>query len=295
LQDAFCVSGKLNIVPTVPPRELEICRRIRHVRLTLHLTQGEMAKRLFITRERLSTYEYGRVSVPYDVGNRFCSVFSINQRWLAEGKEPVTYYLAVQPKLISSPRMLFSTAYEKILKPHVENHLLKLSEDWGVAVEEIDATMESTGSFIYPIGEGSEDRFRLYLSDLVLGFASTLPVALKAEFYLSIKSQIERFKLAHQRDIQKFIESEKETGSFQTMPDNRRYWKSILERLRKATDRRGAKAHLAKDLGITRQAIYKWFSGKGEPSVEVALAALDWLEQCEKGEIDKRLRKPKWR
>jgi DNA-binding transcriptional regulator YiaG len=56
----------------------------------------------------------------------------------------------------------------------------------------------------------------------------------------------------------------------------------LIERLKRATEARGSKAELAAWLGVHRQSVTDWLSGKQEPGGEITLRLLTWVEQQER-------------
>lgn len=56
----------------------------------------------------------------------------------------------------------------------------------------------------------------------------------------------------------------------------------LIERLKRATAERGKKSELAIWLGVHRQCVTDWLSGKQEPGGEITLKMLRWVEQQER-------------
>jgi DNA-binding transcriptional regulator YiaG len=56
----------------------------------------------------------------------------------------------------------------------------------------------------------------------------------------------------------------------------------LIERLKRATATRGKKSALAEWLGVHRQCVTDWLSGKQEPGGEITLRLLQWVEQQER-------------
>jgi len=73
----------------LPKEEKLIGGRLRYVREQLGLSQTAFAAKVGIGREKLATFEAGRVPLKFDMGIKICETFDINQRWLAFGKKPM--------------------------------------------------------------------------------------------------------------------------------------------------------------------------------------------------------------
>ena len=56
----------------------------------------------------------------------------------------------------------------------------------------------------------------------------------------------------------------------------------LIQRLKRATEGRGRKSELAAWLGVHRQCVTDWLSGKQEPGGEITLKLLRWVEQQER-------------
>jgi DNA-binding XRE family transcriptional regulator len=78
----------------LPKRELEICERLKRVRVMLGLSQDEAAAQIGISRERLASYEDGRVALRFEIALKFCRQFIISEQWLALGEDVLLERLA---------------------------------------------------------------------------------------------------------------------------------------------------------------------------------------------------------
>jgi DNA-binding transcriptional regulator YiaG len=56
----------------------------------------------------------------------------------------------------------------------------------------------------------------------------------------------------------------------------------LIQRLNRATEERGRKSKLAAWLGVHRQCVPDWLSGKQEPGGEITLKLLQWVESQER-------------
>jgi transcriptional regulator with XRE-family HTH domain len=59
-------------------------------------------------------------------------------------------------------------------------------------------------------------------------------------------------------------------------------WESLKARLLSQTAHFGAKAGLARQVGVSRQVMNAWLNGKAQPSASQTLKLLDWVEQSER-------------
>src|SRR6266542_1286226 len=65
-------------------------------------------------------------------------------------------------------------------------------------------------------------------------------------------------------------------------------WRGLRFRLQVATQKRGAQADIARDLGVARQAVSNWLSGAVSPTAETTLRLLKWVEEAEAKQQTKR-------
>jgi DNA-binding XRE family transcriptional regulator len=66
-------------------RDAQIAGRLREAREFLRFKQKEFAQQIGIGRERLASYEDGRVSLRWEIALRLCRQFFISELWLARG------------------------------------------------------------------------------------------------------------------------------------------------------------------------------------------------------------------
>jgi len=58
-------------------------------------------------------------------------------------------------------------------------------------------------------------------------------------------------------------------------------WGGLQAKLLYFTEKRGARAALARNLGVARQAVSSWLSGAVSPNAETTLRLLEWVEEAE--------------
>lgn len=154
----------------------QIGERLRIARRRLALTQTDFALRAGIGRERLASYEVGRVPIPWEIAKRMCSLYDINPAWLVEGSEPADVFIdftgGIAPENLP-PRAtlreiyaLHGPAFYKRL-PGAEagglanEELLELRKQVGPRRQHVQALVDQ----IIPLfekTESREDRWRFY-------------------------------------------------------------------------------------------------------------------------------------
>jgi len=98
----------------------------------------------------------------------------------------------------------------------------------------------------------------------------------------------ELFKLAskHGETVEWFLNPQKEglTNKVYSLTSSgvQPVLPKLIGRLKNATSERGQKIALAKWLGVHRQCVTDWLSGKQEPGGEITLRLLKWVEQQER-------------
>lgn len=192
------VAKTLKVVPIVPDAELSICRRLREARLLRKWSQPNLSRALGITRERLASIEYGRAPLRFDVALKLWNSLDLNQRWLAEGKEPRDSNVPIADELLAAipKQMLFSEAYEKYLKRTVEN-LLQSS-----------ASETRTGYKLEHVpGIPLKDRFLQHCIRTVGATFHRLPPTLYQEFYDLLFKTTGDFDKRHQKEIDRYFRS----------------------------------------------------------------------------------------
>jgi transcriptional regulator with XRE-family HTH domain len=102
----------------VPPKEVEICHRLRAFRLSTKLSQVAFAEKIGLDSGQLRNYEHARAPLRFSLAKRLLRSFGVNLYWLADGMGDVRTYQRLAQK-IESPipdTMLFSVAFERHLK-----------------------------------------------------------------------------------------------------------------------------------------------------------------------------------
>jgi transcriptional regulator with XRE-family HTH domain len=296
----------VNIKSFLPDREIEICQRVRQVRLGLKWKQPDFSKEIGITRERLASYEYAKAPIRFGLADSLCRKFSINQRWLAFGRSPKEPYFRIPPALMDelNKNLLFSDVYDRSLSALVEEKfkLIKETLNWGEDGSglEVGIHLFSDIPLGAPAAEYARNQLNLEMGTAFIG----LPPQLRGDLAKELVRTIEDFWAKHRYEIDAYepvwlatayeqkeaadaiyekcsplLDIPQKKAQDQDVSNANDPLAKLIERLRKLVSRtRGTSAALARLLGVTRQAISNWLSGDSFPSAVMALRLLEWVD-----------------
>lgn len=290
----------------IPEVDRQIGERLRKFRIEqTGLSAVEFARRMGIDSNRLATYEHGRAPLRYEIADKAAKEFNISQRWLAEGIEPIRWYVSIPQALqeIIPKRSIFSDAYEPFLKPHVEMTLAELANFWGVAQTDMGLDAAQYLAETNTTGVSNLDLLNILHRNLVR-HVGEIPPDLYQKFFSQIITSCRKFQEANAKRIGEWKQTPrvhipptwvaqakkssltKEAESLTSDPVQPVLPK-LIQRLQRATAERGSKSELAKWLGVHRQSVTDWLSGKQEPGGEITLRLLHWVEQreCQKQKL----------
>jgi len=284
----------------LPQREIEICQRLRDVRIAVRLQQAEFAKKLGISRVKLASHEYAKAPIRYELGKQFCYRFNVNQRWFATGKLPKSPYFDISPNLEFqiTPRALFSGAFDKVLADQIENRGAELArlvgKDALLAGEFEEVVMDN----LHLVGEFPSRAMAFYVTKLILTKLNWLPGPLQVEYGNALLAAEKRFHKKHWKQIKALVaerlsknsaapagrEPKKEFDSV-TVESNMEGVKSkvsetqrLRDDLKHATAKPGMKAKLARFMKVDPPRVSEWLSGQ-EPGGEYALKLRAWADE----------------
>ncbi len=286
-------------------REKEICRRLRQFRTEqTKLSRVAFASYLGIDSSALANYEHGRVALRYGVVRRVAEEFSMNLRWLAEGKPPEMYFVHLDEEVVRKPdpKQLFSAAYDTFLKIRVEE-AMRLRD-----VESLSCIpgIASEGSIMENIwwraGGSPRAGLAAELAKLIEAYWHRMPEDVLAEFFSQMRDTAHRFFLDHKVEIESSIRaratrelsaheagpktgvlkesltsavgSGKQAGVKTESPSS---LQQLLNDVKSLTSVRNSKAALARAMRVTPQAVSEWLSGKSAPEAERVFRLLDWV------------------
>ena len=266
--------------------ELEVAQRLVSARKSTLLARREFCRRHGLEYHRYANYELGRVPLTYTLGDSVCRRLSLNQRWLATGKEPWHQYIPIPSKLAehASKCRSFREACEGPLWDHLAQACNAIATHLAGARARILA--ERGGASDAP----GEDAFLNELRDLF----ALAPPGLRRSLYDTVRlSALGFMRLggAIRDKKSKGAMGQDERSNLHTITVSRNsvgemkpLLPPLLRRLARTTKPTGKKAELARWLGVKPPRISEWLSGRVEPGGETTLRLLAWIEAEENRE-----------
>jgi transcriptional regulator with XRE-family HTH domain len=275
-------------------RERGVSERVKLVRDNLGWTQADFSKAIGIRRSKLACIEYGHTPLRYKSALDLCSVFDINGEWLITGKGEMHgsapgLWVAEFP-LEKHGKKLFTEVYDTDPRIFIhvtrvfglpegptpgfdaERFLLAYAVQWFNSVT--FKTPAEAERFVRDVNDFAKQSLQeMQRRGEAIGKRTSREIA---EHYSTV-SQMARKSAAGRKFICKSL--------LDTLPpfphtagvqDQIRDLNGLIERLKKVTAPRGAKAALAREFKVTRQAVNQWLSGESNPSADLAIRLQYW-------------------
>lgn len=264
--------------PALGDREVAICRRFRDARLHAKWKMPDFANELEIPRDRLASYEYARSPIRYSLARKMCDRFNINQRWLATGRLPSRHYVDVHAYTEGQipDKMLFSEAYDIFLSKPLDAQIAQLAKGLHCSEEEIENNWQRIG-VSWPVGYPGAKLSELYHQRLSQFRLHKQPEGVQKKIYQQLNAVLDQLLPGGGINTRLTIKADSLTNT-SVQP----ILPKLIQRLKRATEARGSKSELAKWLGVHRQSVTDWLSGKQKPGGEITLKLLQWVEQKER-------------
>jgi DNA-binding transcriptional regulator YiaG len=253
-----------------PEREKLIGVRLRAFREMLQIPRARFAVSIGCGSERIAAYEAGRARLPYWVFKATADRYHLHPRWLAEeaGSTQLKNAFKDSHFIASVSRhALFTEVYDKFLSR-------QLLEEANTAAAAAETAIEDLANLAVLLKEFETVNLSPAARAKIQQFQSKYSqLASKARKELEKREAI-HLKAAHL--VGATIEANTLTKATAESALPR-----LINRLKQATAAHGKKSELAEWLGVHRQMVTDWLSGKQEPGGEMTLRMLQWVEQQE--------------
>jgi hypothetical protein len=241
----------------LPLREREIGARVRAARMAFRVSRGGLASLLVSTEDQLTNVELGRSALRFRPGWSLCYEFDLNPFWLAEGRQPVRGFREINTDLMEDGD-LFSEAIAGL-----SQRILEEGKQVNTPVNE----------WMSSIGIAGTTEFWRRIDENAKLLGQIVKSKVKPHLTLNPRRTILGAMSLHRASL----------------------WPRLRKRLTRILARRGMKAALARDVGVTRQAVDAWLSKSrrlpAAPSAEITLRVLEWVRVAEQQRDKRRSRK----
>lgn len=296
---------------SLSPQDRAVCRRVGYIRKEIaKWSQPDLARELGITQNQLAGIEYERAPLRFWWGDLLCRRFNISQRWLARGELPQSPYWEIDPLEIErsvKPNAGFLWVFDRFLDADTQE-LTQAVKDWVGNNAFLSGNYEdSILANIHRAGQPRSKAMAFYIAKLILLRLHSLPDPLKTHYGRALLEAERQFQKRYTSQIEKLLaacpgESKGNTSGPARIeaaannlgkegldiqpytPDTAGVKRKIhslpdlMAAVRERTKFRGQKAALARELGVTRQAIDQWLSGNAKPSAETTFELLKRVE-----------------
>lgn len=235
----------------------------------------------------MASYEHARVPIRAGIAFAVAQVSGVSLRWLATGAEPKKVRMLVDRKLRERipENQLFSEAYDLVLMPLIEQGIAEIKKNSGG---------KSGAEMLDMIGDVGPDDVLNVINNQLRKILWETPPHLFQELYSLIYWDMWNFRHNHASLIENFsstapaqksasgkIEYEGLTSNSLegNTPNVQSEIQKLIERVKRKASKPGAKAELARTLGVAPARISEWLSGKKEPGGEYTLRLLKWVER----------------
>jgi DNA-binding XRE family transcriptional regulator len=267
-------------------RERAVCSRVKMSREDIKWPQSDFAQAIGIKKDKLASIEYGRTPLRYRTGVDLCEVFGLSGDWLITGAGPMhggapilweiefpfdtygkklfTEVYDLAPNVFCHTELVFGLIQEPTPGFDAEAYLSRNAARWFRKMK--FRTAMDAESFARSVNDFAKRKLQELLH---IGTTSQKRLSqLKAEHEAGVKLQPTQSKsmlddagvISHTVGVQNEI----------------RDLKGLIERLKRVTAPRGAKAALAREFKVSRQAVNQWLSGESNPSADIAIRLQYW-------------------
>ena len=251
----------------LPDSERAIGKRIRAARTKFRLSQSRLAPIIGLTRDQLNNVEIGRVALRCEPGWELCAELDLNPLWLAFGEGQPHGFVDISGSEFFFGDTLFSQLMHDIAR---EDPL----ETWPGYAE-------------YRKTELNSDRGRTVqasIEALLQKWLNQIKPNQRADFLKIVERSARDFAHSGRHNVNQELIARSEAVRIGSMKLHKAaLWPRLRERIRKAVRKRGMKAALARDIGLSRQAINAVLTAKKgyRPSAEYTLRLREWVKAAE--------------
>lgn len=244
----------------LPEWERQVGRRLASLRWGEGWTQRQLAAALGLTRDQVANVEIGRVALDCLPGVFVCLLFQVHPNWLATGVNT-----DAPPLVLDKTEMAFQV--QGLHFTFLEYWSFFAKKNGWIKPDELPGRFIERG-----LAESASRRANMERWIYEQGDAGS-----PLDFAFNAWPAIQGESRPRRREVP--LAETSDPGIYAPMKHT---MQSLLARVRKLTDARGAKMGLASALGVSPSRVSEWMAGKSEPSGTATLQLLEWVEAQER-------------
>ena len=281
-------------------REREIGFRLKEFREGIKYSQASFAEIIGLTRDQLASVEYGRTPLKYAVAWKIRDAFGLSIDWLWGGSMPPD--VLSEDKELPHPESskvvknaLLTTVFNKHYKlsPNNLSSRPETSQPEKIAIDKQEIThrtlmrmyiVMNVDSLLPKVPDGYTADFADKVIELMNFYISKLPKEKQSiidarydalvwdKMRADVAKKLPTGKGRHKKDLTIITP----TGNIAA--EVKSEIQKLIDRVKRKALKPGAKAELARLLGVKPPRISEWLSGEKEPGGEYTLKLLNWVE-----------------
>jgi transcriptional regulator with XRE-family HTH domain len=254
------------------PEEKTVSDRLAAVRRFAGSSQEKFAEAIGLSRDQLANIESGRTVLRFLTGWSACRQLGVSQLWLATGEAPSAPFLDVALEDCTIPH---NASFREVCQTEPLAKRLKARRDMLLHTWKAAQLLEETN---YPSNEQVFHNDVGYVRVMVSDLLRSIPQENRDLAINAIRKTCS--ELFAQWGAPKDTENNPLTAKSENrkVPTVKPGLHALLDQVRRLTKGKGMKATLAAHLGVPQSRLSEWLAGKYEPSGEIALKLLYWVE-----------------
>lgn len=263
--------------------------------------QDEFSKRLGLSLNQLAGIEYARVPLRYEIAWKIRELFGLSLTWLVNGKYPPNEPDLdpwPNPTSLKNNRHLLSEVERTLWFSDPNNPAVKEAEKlWWKKRRDKKVQKTNRAVLLSILKDNLQEWMAMVPEDMVDDFTTELMhcgqtytekyqdqpsvkvgLRTRALIWGEMREEInKRMPLNTAKEISEdMLDNVPPLPHTADVQNEIRDLKGLIERLKKVTAPRGAKAALAREFKVSRQAVNQWLSGESNPSADLAIRLQYW-------------------
>lgn len=268
----------------ISKKDREIAARIREIRLRQKCPRSFLASRAGVSAGFIARIELARAPLKYTQARDIFSTLQINPLWAATGEGfPHGYaYMPSVTELQISPKLTFSEVFDRFM-PHPSSAFDASRNSLQLRSKYAGMLANMVHEWFQVIPDDQVEKLNDLLWNSAQDFIAACPEQMPEDLFKRRALYKSLFPSPaakeHLRVLEQLENVLTSNSPKSKSGDVKSEVEKLIERVKQKASQPGAKAKLARALGVAPARISEWLSGEKEPGGEYTLRLLRWVEQ----------------